>query len=339
MSIRIKCKCGKILSARDEYAGRRARCPKCKASFILPATAARTVAAPPVTSHGPGQPSPQPAPAPAEVMRANRRLAGKACPVCHTTINLGEELHNCLECGQPHHLSCWDENNGCGSYGCPNGPSSQGTDGDTDLVPAAPEVTASAPTATTAPHSSVRRGHVRRRWPIALAVAVVVAAIPLTIFALNHSQVQSHLNNVVGGDPRNGGIVVSTHYAGWVNADVLTFDLKKVPGDKSPADIFRVFLQFAHRMRDKHFDKVQLCFRGKVKFLLPGSDFRELGNQYSWQNPAYLVRTFPEKLKNPDGSRAFPAWSGGVLGVAMRQMKDFNEFHRRWYISDIVPEL
>ena len=172
-----------------------------------------------------------------------------------------------------------------------------------------------------------------------LAVGVVLIAIPAIIFALNHFLVQSHLDGVIADDPRNGGIVVAAHYGGRISVSVLTFDLKKVPGYRSPVDVFRTFLQFAHRMRDREFEKVELCFRGKVKFFISGSDFRELGAQYSRQNPVYTVRTFPEKLKNPDGSRAFPGWTGGALGVAMRQMQDFKEFHRRWYISDSLPEL
>lgn len=44
----------------------------------------------------------------------------------------------------------------------------------------------------------------------------------------------------------------------------------------------------------------------------------------------YLIRTFPENVKNLDGSPAFSTWEGGLLGVTNRQMEDFNAFMRQW---------
>jgi hypothetical protein len=61
----------------------------------------------------------------AEIMRANRRIAGKTCPICRSEIKLGEEVRNCLACGLPHHLACWTQNGGCSAYGCPSAPAAQ----------------------------------------------------------------------------------------------------------------------------------------------------------------------------------------------------------------------
>ena len=76
-------------------------------------------------------------------------------------------------------------------------------------------------------------------------------------------------------------------------------------------------------------------FRGKTKFKIDGNYFQTLGEEYSWQKPIYIVRTFPEHLKNPDGRRAHPKWTGGLLGVTKEQMEDFNDFHKKWYLEDI----
>jgi len=51
-------------------------------------------------------------------MRANRRLEGKVCSVCQAKIKLGEDLRVCEHCRQPFHQTCWEENGGCGTYGC-----------------------------------------------------------------------------------------------------------------------------------------------------------------------------------------------------------------------------
>jgi hypothetical protein len=38
---------------------------------------------------------------------------------------------------------------------------------------------------------------------------------------------------------------------------------------------------------------------------------------------------------NPDGSSAYPEWTGGWLGVASKQINDFNDFHSKWYLDDM----
>lgn len=43
---------------------------------------------------------------------------GKTCPFCKTIIQAGEEVKICGVCSMPHHLSCWEENHGCTTFGC-----------------------------------------------------------------------------------------------------------------------------------------------------------------------------------------------------------------------------
>ena len=51
-------------------------------------------------------------------MKANRRFAGKTCSICQSQVHLGEEIRVCEQCELPFHLACWEENKGCGTYGC-----------------------------------------------------------------------------------------------------------------------------------------------------------------------------------------------------------------------------
>ena len=46
--------------------------------------------------------------------------------------------------------------------------------------------------------------------------------------------------------------------------------------------------------------------------------------------------TFPENLLKVDGSRAYPTWAGGLLGVSGKQVEDFNDFHRQWWLQDFT---
>ena len=152
---------------------------------------------------------------------------------------------------------------------------------------------------------------------------------------LDQFQLQSPMNDVLENDSRNNGIEVSVHFGSYVNPSILVFDLKSVSDQKSMVDVFRVFLQFAEAMKERKFDTVELSYKGKTKFEIDGNYFQTLGEEYSWQNSVYTARTFSENLKNPDGTRAYPEWTGGLFGVAKEQMEDFNDFHMKWYLEDL----
>ena len=61
-----------------------------------------------------------------------------------------------------------------------------------------------------------------------------------------------------------------------------------------------------------------------------------LGQEYEKQNPVYTMRTFPENVYGVDGTQAFGSWTGGLLGVLGKQMGDFSELHKQWYIADLT---
>ena len=155
---------------------------------------------------------------------------------------------------------------------------------------------------------------------------------------VNYFQLQSQMNDVLKDDPRNNGVEVSVHYSNYVNSSILIYDLKSISKTNSMADVFRVFLQFSEKVQSKKFDVVELSFMGKTKFKIKGDYFQTLGKEYSWQNPIYTIRTFPKNLINLDSSMAYPEWTGGWLGVAEKQMEDFNDFHKKWYLEDIAKE-
>lgn len=144
------------------------------------------------------------------------------------------------------------------------------------------------------------------------------------------------MNDVLKDDPRNEGIEVSAHYENYVDTSVLVLDLQSISGSNSRADVFRVFLQFAEKMKSEQFSTVEMAYKGETKFMIEGDYFQKLGGEYGAQNPVYTVRTFPENLMNPDGSRAYPEWTGGLLVVAAKQIQDFNDFHDKWYLNDVI---
>jgi hypothetical protein len=166
-------------------------------------------------------------------------------------------------------------------------------------------------------------------------VCLVMLLLLLSVTGGAASTVQWDLDNVLRSDPRNSGVLVSVLVRD--GGSTLVYNLTSVAPTNSMSDVFRVFLQFASTEKDRDFKSVELSARGRPKFLLAGSYFKLLGQEFGTQNPIYTIRTFPENVTRMDGSHAFPTWTGGWLGVSSKQMTDFNEFHQQWWLMDFAP--
>jgi hypothetical protein len=45
---------------------------------------------------------------------------GKICSICQSTISEFDHIKTCEKCKNEYHIDCWNENEGCATYGCPN---------------------------------------------------------------------------------------------------------------------------------------------------------------------------------------------------------------------------
>lgn len=156
------------------------------------------------------------------------------------------------------------------------------------------------------------------------------------IFILNDFFIDSVSKQHTDTDARNDGISYSTHYKHYILPSTLVFNLKEVPLDKAPADVFRVLLQSSEALKEKQFDYVELSYKGKTKFKLEGEYFSKLGKEYEFQNHMYTMRTFPENIMEVDGTKVYATWEGGMLGVLTKQMKDFEDFTKKWYLDEMT---
>lgn len=152
----------------------------------------------------------------------------------------------------------------------------------------------------------------------------------------NNSALQADMASVLKADPRNAGIEVSVRTD--TSRSTLVYDLRAISMSNSAADVFRVLLQFARAERSLTFKSVELAFRGQVRFRLTGEYFKQLGEEYGTQNSVYTMRTFTENVFKPDGSSAYPRWSGGLIGVAAKQTEQFSQFHHEWFMDDLLRE-
>lgn len=163
-------------------------------------------------------------------------------------------------------------------------------------------------------------------------ICLVLGAIALW----NYSSLYRPVTESLSDDPRNEGVEVIVHYQWFVNPNVIVFDLRSVSENNSPADVTRNLLQASKVLERRSFDHVLLSHRGTAKFILEGDFFKKLGTEYGVQNPMYTLRSLPENVLELDGTPAFGKWSGGWLGVTSKQIEDLNEFHREWFLSDLM---
>ena len=168
-------------------------------------------------------------------------------------------------------------------------------------------------------------------WSILILISCIGGIYLFNYFTLTHPAITK-----VNSDNRNSGVNFELHYKYFVMTNTLIYNLQSVPLDKAPIDIFRTFLQTSTTLTDKKFETIELDYKGIPKFILKGDYFTDLGKEYDTQNPVYTTRTFPSHLYNLTGEAAYGEWNGGCLGVLGKQIEDFNDFNKKWYLNNIT---
>ena len=165
-----------------------------------------------------------------------------------------------------------------------------------------------------------------------------IIAIIILIFSFivlyNYLNLQTSIYDLVEKDSRNNGVQIYAHYDYFINPNIININSWDIDDDKTMADIDRILFQFAELLKDKSYKKVIFSFRFNKKFFIQGDYFKKVGEEFSKQNPVYLIRKFPENIYKIDGSKAFSTWTGGLLSVVGKQMEDHNNFHKVWYLKE-----
>ncbi len=73
--------------------------------------------APPPPPAPPAPPPPFEGPVMPERMKANRVLAGRTCLQCNVSVDMGDEVYNCRQCGATMHVACHEARGGCARCG------------------------------------------------------------------------------------------------------------------------------------------------------------------------------------------------------------------------------
>ncbi len=141
-------------------------------------------------------------------------------------------------------------------------------------------------------------------------------------YSANLLLLQEPVNDILKQDAFQG-MKVSAHYQYYVIPGVVVYDLEGLSVRQTPLDVQTALLEFAKKVKEKRYSRVDLAYRGEHKFSIDGASFMKLGQEYANQNFDYVLYEFPRLFR---GQSAKPA--PGTDRDALL------EFHRKWYGED-----
>ncbi len=144
-------------------------------------------------------------------------------------------------------------------------------------------------------------------------------------YLANFLFLQQPMNEILQSNPAFQGMSVSAHYEYWIVPGVVVYDLKRL-GESTPLQVHTAFLEYARRMKDREFERVDLRFRGQDRFMLEGPEFRRAGLEYANRNFAWVLFDLP---------RRFHATGRAAVTPDSSDADALLEFHRRWYADEL----
>lgn len=143
-------------------------------------------------------------------------------------------------------------------------------------------------------------------------------------YSANLFLLQEPVNDILKENAAFNGMKVSAHYQYYVVPGVVVYDLEGLSVRQTPIDVQTALLEFAKKVKEKRYSRVDLAYRGEMKFSIDGASFTKLGQEYANRNFDYVLYKFP---------RLFRAESAKpVKGTSERDA--LLEFHREWYGED-----
>ena len=168
--------------------------------------------------------------------------------------------------------------------------------------------------------------HFRSKKLIFVGTPLVAAVIG---YSANLFLLQEPMNQVLKENSAFSGMHVSAHYEYWIIPGVIVYDLRDLSVRQTPIDVHTAFLEFAQRLKDRKYTRVQLSYRGNTKFEIDGASFRELGNEYAKRNFDYVLYKFPQLFHPTQPSQVNKSDSPRDALV---------RFHSEWYGHDILTK-
>jgi len=146
-------------------------------------------------------------------------------------------------------------------------------------------------------------------------------------YSANLFLLQQPMDDVLSNSTAFSGMQVSAHYQYWIVPGVVVYDLRELSVRQTPIDVHTAFLEFAKRLQEKKYDRVELSYRGTTKFSIDGGSFQQLGREYAKKNFDYVLYSFPRLFQAENGARK-------PTGPTNRDL--LLQFHRQWYGQDVM---
>lgn len=149
-------------------------------------------------------------------------------------------------------------------------------------------------------------------------------------YSANLFLLQEPVNDILRENAAFHGMEVSAHYEYWVVPGVVVYDLRSLSFRQTPIDVHTAFLEFAGKLKEKRYKRVDLSYRGQTKFSIDGQSFAHLGEQYAKRNFDYVLYSFTRLFRTADGKTLESSSSSGRDALL--------QFHRRWYGDDQMSD-
>jgi hypothetical protein len=146
-------------------------------------------------------------------------------------------------------------------------------------------------------------------------------------YSVNLFLLQEPVNDVLKENSAFDGMKVSAHYQYYIVPGVVVYDLEGLSTRQTPLDVQGAFLEFAKKVKEKRYSRVDLAYRGERKFSIDGASFMKLGHEYANRNFETVLYDFPRFFR---GERNAPISGTGRDALL--------EFHRQWYGEDALAK-
>jgi hypothetical protein len=162
-----------------------------------------------------------------------------------------------------------------------------------------------------------------RNTKIVLVGTPLVAA--LIGYSANLFLLQEPVNQVLRENNAFSGMKVSAHYEYWIVPGVIVYDLREISIKQTPMDVHTALLEFAKKVKDKRYSRIELSYKGTTKFSIDGESFSRVGQEYAKKNYDYVLYSFPRLFHAEDGVKKVDAKSDRDALL---------NFHKQWYGED-----
>ncbi len=144
-------------------------------------------------------------------------------------------------------------------------------------------------------------------------------------YSANLLLLQEPMDDVLQKNSAFSGMQVSAHYQYYVIPGVVVYDLRELSVRQTPIDVHTAFLEFAKKVSDKKYKRVELSYKGITKFSIDGNSFQKIGREYEKKNFDYVLYSFP---------RLFSAENGAKKPTGPTDRDLLLQFHKQWYGED-----